>query len=49
MSRNSELSMKLALKMVRDAKNLDYKGCLANEINVSLNKIQDADFELGIS
>lgn len=43
------LSMKLALKMVRDARNLDYKGCLQNEINVALNKIQDKEFDLGIS
>jgi hypothetical protein len=41
--------MKLALKMVRDAKSLDYKGCLQNEINVALNKIQDKDFDLGVS
>ena len=39
MEANSELSMKLALKMIRDAKNLDYKGALQNEINVALNKI----------
>ncbi len=49
MSKNSMLSMKLALKMVRDAKNLDYKGCLENEVNVSLNKIMDKEFDYGIS
>jgi hypothetical protein len=48
MDKNSMLSMKLALKMVRDARNLDYKGCLKNEINVALNKIQDSEFDLGI-
>lgn len=39
MNSNSLLSMKLALKMLRDAKNLDYKGCLQNELNVALNKV----------
>ena len=34
--------------MLIQSKNLCYKGCLQNEINVSLNKIQDKDFELGI-
>jgi phage tail sheath gpL-like len=49
MNNNSELSMKIALRMVREAKNLDFKGALKNEINVSLNKIQDKEFDLGIS
>lgn len=49
MQSNSELSMKLALRMVREAKNLDFKGVIQNEINVSLNKIQDKEFDLGIS
>ncbi len=49
MEANSELSMKIALKMIRDAKNLDFKGALQNEINVALNKIQDKEFDLGIS
>jgi hypothetical protein len=39
MQSNSELSMKLALKLVRDARNLDFKGALTNEMNVALNKI----------
>lgn len=39
MNQNSTLSMKLALKMIRQARNLDFKGCLKNEINVALNKI----------
>lgn len=46
---NSTLSMKLALKMLRQARNLDFKGCLLNEINVALNKIADSEFEQGIS
>jgi hypothetical protein len=41
--------MKLALKMIRQARNLDFKGCLKNEINVALNKIQDSEFEQGVS
>lgn len=41
--------MKLALKMIRQARNLDFKGCLKNEINVALNKIQDNEFEMGVS
>ena len=49
MQNNSELSMKLALRMVREAKNLDYKGALRSEINVALNKIQDKEFDLGVS
>jgi len=48
MEKNSMLSMKLALKMLRDALNLDYRGCLKNEINVALNKIQDSEFDLGV-
>lgn len=49
MQTNSMLSMKIALKMLRESKSLDFKGCLLNEINVSLNKIQDSEFDLGIS
>jgi hypothetical protein len=40
--------MKIALKMMRDAKNLDYKGCLQNEFNAALNKIEDSDFDVGV-
>ena len=40
--------MKLKLKMVRDARCLDYKGALQNEINVGLNKIMDKEFDLGV-
>ena len=49
MAANSTLSMKLALQMVREARNLDFKGALKNEINVALNKIQDKEFDLGVS
>lgn len=41
--------MKLALKMIRDAKNLDFKGAIQREINVALNKIKDSEFDKGIS
>jgi hypothetical protein len=49
MQQNSQLSMKLALKLLRDARNLDFKGALKNELNVALNKIQDKEFDMGIS
>jgi enoyl-CoA hydratase/carnithine racemase len=49
MTSNSQLSMKLALKMVREARNLDYKGSLEQEINVALNKIQDKEFDIGMT
>ena len=39
MGKNSMLSMKLALKMLRKALNTDYKGAMEMEINVGLNKI----------
>ena len=39
MKSNSMLSMKITLKMLRDAKNKDYKSALETEFNVSLNKI----------
>lgn len=39
MKQNSLLSMKIALKMMRDAKNKDYKSALETEFNVALNKI----------
>lgn len=41
--------MKLALKLLRDARTLDFKGALQNELTVALNKIGDKDFELGVS
>jgi hypothetical protein len=39
MNNNSMLSMKIALKMLRDAKNKDYRGALEMEYNIALNKI----------
>ena len=49
MAANSNLSMKLALKLLRDARSLDFKGALQNEITVALNKIGDSEFDLGVS
>jgi hypothetical protein len=48
MERNSMLSMTLALRMVRQAVNLDYKGTLQMELDVAFNKIQDSDFDIGV-
>ena len=42
------LSMKLALQMIRKAQNMCFGDILKMEINVGLNKMQDADFELGM-
>ena len=39
MKRNSPQSMQLALKMLRKAINLDYKGCLQMELNVVFNRL----------
>jgi len=39
MQMNSMLSMKLALRMLRKAKNMDYKGALQMEMDVACNKI----------
>jgi Enoyl-CoA hydratase/isomerase len=39
MERNSVISMNLALIMVRQAVNLDYKNTLQMELNVAFNKI----------
>lgn len=49
MQQNSKLSMKLALKMLRKAKNMSYGEVLKMEQNVSLNKIKDAEFDSGVS
>ena len=45
---NSMLSMKLALRMLRKAQNMAYGEILQMELNVALNKVNDADFELGV-
>ena len=42
------LSMKLALKMIRDSKNRAYGEVLKMEMNVAMNKSVDAETELGI-
>lgn len=48
MERNSPQAMQLTLKMLRQAKNLDYKGCLQLELNVAFNRLKDDDFDLGV-
>ena len=48
MQGNSMLSMKLALKMLREAQNLGYGEIMKMELNVALNKANDSDFELGV-
>lgn len=48
MESNSMLSMELALKMQRKASNMGYGEILQMELNVALNKANDADFELGV-
>ena len=49
MEANSMLSMKIALRLVREAKNKCFGDALRAEMNVALNKIGDADFALGVS
>jgi hypothetical protein len=39
MEANSMLSMKLALKMIRKAKNMCFRDVLNMELNVALNKV----------
>jgi hypothetical protein len=46
---NSMLSMKIALKMLRRSKNMAYGEILKMELNASLNKINDSDFEKGVT
>lgn len=48
MNQNSMLAMKATLQMMRKARSLDYKGCLQQEINVSLNKIAHKEFDTGV-
>ena len=43
------LSMKLALRMLREAKNKCFGDILRMELNVALHKAQDSDFEHGVS
>ena len=42
MNKNSDLSMKLALSMLRKADNMDYTSCLRMEVNVISNLLQRA-------
>lgn len=48
MERNSDLSMRLALKMLRKAANLDYVSCLNMEVKVASKMIGSKDFEAGV-
>ena len=48
MESNSMLSMKLALKMIRKAKNMCFRDVLNMELNVALNKVYDSDFKIGV-
>ena len=41
MRKASPLSLKLTLKMIRDAKALDYDSVLKREFNVSYNKVSN--------
>ena len=48
MERNSDLSMALALKMLRQAITIDYTSCLRMEINVASKMIETKDFDAGV-
>jgi len=48
MESNSMTSMKIALKMLRQARNMCFGQVLKMELNVALNKVMDEDFELGV-
>jgi hypothetical protein len=48
MEANSMLSMKISLKMLREAKNMAYGEVLKMELNTALNKATDAETEFGI-
>lgn len=48
MEKNSMLSMKLALKMLRMSKNQCFSKVLKTELNVALHKMEDDDFKLGV-
>ena len=49
MERNSELSMKVALKMLRKAKNMDYTSAMEMEVDVAMNMVRQENFDLGVS
>ena len=48
MERNSRLSMALALKMLRQAANLDYISCLNMEVKVASKMIETKEFDEGV-
>ena len=48
MERNSDLSMNLALKMLRQAISLDYASCLRMEVNVASRVIETEEFDIGV-
>ena len=48
MKRNSDLSMRLALKMLRQAQNTDYASCLRMEVNVASKMIETKEFDIGV-
>ena len=48
MERNSELSMALTLKMMRQAANLDYVSCMQMEVKVASKMIETDTFDSGV-
>lgn len=48
MERNSDLSMRLALKMLREANSLDYVKCLKMEVKVASKMIETGEFDAGV-
>ena len=48
MDRNSNLSMRLALKMLRQATGMDYSSCLRMEVNVASRMIETDEFDIGV-
>ena len=49
MERNSDLSMKLALQMLRQATSLDYVNCLKMEVKVASKMIETDEFDIGVN
>lgn len=48
MQRNSDLSMRLALKMLRQASSLDYARCLRMEVKVASKMMETKEFDIGV-
>ena len=48
MNKNSPLSMKIALKMLDEARLKSLTDCLNVEAQVTLSKVKDADFDQGV-